>query len=148
MVDAGARHLPDLPEGYHTAPRAQAWQRIGRWNGRLRPGCRVVGRCQVEEMALRLPRGQGPEYSRSRPLVRRRLALTPGGMKPQLTRDGRVQDDIPEAEVSTFGTKTSPSSGRAQVSRIVGGVSGAIPPTTRATVGAPRGASMATWLGR
>ncbi|MGI8515139.1 MAG: hypothetical protein ACR2NT_08335 [Acidimicrobiia bacterium] len=26
VVGAGARHLPDLPEGYHTAPRAQAWQ--------------------------------------------------------------------------------------------------------------------------
>ncbi len=25
--------------------------------GMLHPGCRVVGRCQVEEMALRLPRG-------------------------------------------------------------------------------------------
>ena len=24
--DAGARHLLDLPEGYHTTPRAQAWQ--------------------------------------------------------------------------------------------------------------------------
>ena len=51
----GARHLLDLPKGYHTAPRAQAWQGRRRRAWMLHPGCRAVGRCQVEEMALRLP---------------------------------------------------------------------------------------------
>ena len=54
----GARHHNDLPEGYHTAPRAQAWQGRRRLGGELLPGCRAVGRCQVEEMAL-APRAWG-----------------------------------------------------------------------------------------
>lgn len=53
QVSERVRHLLDLPGGYHTAPRAQAWQRRRWLGGKLRPGCRAVGRCQVEEMALR-----------------------------------------------------------------------------------------------
>ena len=93
VVGAGARHLPDLPEGYHAAPRAQAWQdrpgggmaccargaarsgvaRSRRW----RFGPRVVG---------------GTEHFRSGPPVRRRLALAPGATNPQLIRHPMTRD--------------------------------------------------------
>jgi hypothetical protein len=54
---AGAHHLLDLPPGYHATPPAQAWQtRPTARDGMLRRGCPAVGRCQVEEMTLRLPR--------------------------------------------------------------------------------------------
>jgi hypothetical protein len=39
----GARHLLDLPRGYHTAHRAQAWERRRRSAASLRPVCGAVG---------------------------------------------------------------------------------------------------------
>ena len=63
----------------------------------LRPGCRAVGRCQVEEMALRAPRGRGTEHFRSGPPVRRRLALAPGATNPQLIRHPMTRDGGGEA---------------------------------------------------
>ncbi len=43
-------HPIDLPEGYHTAPRAQALPDRRRLVGMLRPGCRAVGLRQVDGM--------------------------------------------------------------------------------------------------
>jgi hypothetical protein len=48
----GARHLLDLPRGYHTAHRAQAWERRRRSAASLRPVCGAVGRCQDAPISL------------------------------------------------------------------------------------------------
>jgi hypothetical protein len=46
-MEVRARRLLDLPEVYHTAPWALAWQgRCRAWM--LRQGCRAVGRCHAK----------------------------------------------------------------------------------------------------
>ncbi|MCA1704738.1 MAG: hypothetical protein LC808_16330 [Actinobacteria bacterium] len=49
---AGTRHLVDLPEGYHAPAGGQAWHDHGRTGDELPSGRRVIGLCQVDEMAL------------------------------------------------------------------------------------------------
>ena len=50
---AGARHLLDLPEGYHAAARGQAWVGDRQYRRGVPPSGGVIGLRQVEEMALR-----------------------------------------------------------------------------------------------
>ena len=59
LRDGGVRHPVDLPEGYHTAPRAQAWQERRRLARSLGPGCRAVGLRQVDGMPHESRRGKG-----------------------------------------------------------------------------------------
>ncbi|GAA1269920.1 hypothetical protein GCM10009609_36220 [Pseudonocardia aurantiaca] len=53
----GVWHPVDLPEGYHTAPRAQGWHDRLRLVGRLRPSRRAVGLRQVDGMPHGSQRG-------------------------------------------------------------------------------------------
>ena len=55
-VLAGARHLVDLPEGYHAPAGGQARHDQVRIGDRLPSGRRVIGLRQVDEMVLRLGR--------------------------------------------------------------------------------------------
>jgi len=63
-VLAGARHLVDLPEGYHAPAGGQAWHDQVRIGDRLPSGRRVIGLRQVDEMVLRLGRlvGARPRF--------------------------------------------------------------------------------------
>ena len=70
-VLAGARHLVDLPEGYHAPAGGQAWHDQVRIGDRLPSGRRVIGLRQVDEMVLRL----GPLVEAS-PSVRRGALAT------------------------------------------------------------------------
>jgi len=49
---AGTRHLIDLPTGYHALAGGQAWRDHVRTDDGLPSGQRVIGLCQVDEMAL------------------------------------------------------------------------------------------------
>jgi len=78
--------------------------RIGRrWGGRLRPGRRAVGRCQVEEMALRLSARSVDGASPGAEQVSvARLALTPADTNPQLMRHRTSRDGEGELVRSVF----------------------------------------------
>ena len=104
----GCAPSPRPPGGLpHGTPGAGLAGSARRWDGMLRPGCRAVGRCQVEEMALRAPRGRGTEHFRSGPPVRRRLALAPGDTTPQLIRHPMTRDGGGEAARSALTRKRS-----------------------------------------
>jgi len=81
----GARHLLDLPKGYHAAARGQARVEERRYRRGVPPSGGVIGLRQVEEMALRQS-GGGAEHSRSARRIRTRPALAPGDTKLQLMR--------------------------------------------------------------
>ena len=61
---AGARHLVDLPEGYHAPAGGQAWHDQVGIGDRLPSGRRVIGLRQVDEIVLRLGRlvGARPRF--------------------------------------------------------------------------------------
>ncbi len=52
MERAGTRHLIDLPEGLSRAGRRASWRDHVRTDDGLPSGQRVIGLCQVDEMAL------------------------------------------------------------------------------------------------
>jgi len=109
----GCAPSPRPPGGLpHGGPGTGLAGSAGGGGGRLRPGRRAVGRCQVEEMALRAPRGRGTEHFRSGPPVRRRLALTPADTNPQLIRHPMTRDGGGEAVRSALTRKRSPLPGR------------------------------------
>ena len=55
----GARHLLDLPKGYHAAARGQARVEERRYRRGVPPSGGVIGLRQVEEMVLRHGWGSG-----------------------------------------------------------------------------------------
>ena len=54
VVVGGVRHPVDLPEGYHTAPRAQAWQAKRAVGVEAAPGA-PRGRADCRRDAARAP---------------------------------------------------------------------------------------------
>jgi hypothetical protein len=96
------RHPIDLPEGYHTAPRAQAWHDRRRLARSLRPGCRAVGLRQVDGMPHE-PRTWG----RGGPAGAPALPLQSVGKRPRTTGDSPVR---PPALVTAHnGRRRAPS---------------------------------------
>jgi hypothetical protein len=67
VVVTGARHLVNLPEGLSRHHRGQAWAAMYRSGTHVAAGDGAIGLRQVDEMALRLPRGQeGPVQGAAR----------------------------------------------------------------------------------
>jgi hypothetical protein len=87
----GARHLIDLPKGYHAAARGRACVRERRYCRRVPPTGGVIALRKVEEMALRQLGVGEAEHSRSARRIRTRPALAPGDTKAQLRQHVAAQ---------------------------------------------------------
>ena len=116
-------HPDDLPEGYQTAPRGQAWHDRCGYQRKLPPRCGPVGLRQVDGMAPRQT-PVGTERIRSEPPSSPHHHPAPGDTNAQLRRHGTAPGDRTRAANSAFGTKRSQvqilSPRPGQVSRVTG----------------------------
>ncbi|MCA1601905.1 MAG: hypothetical protein LC776_09780 [Acidobacteria bacterium] len=101
---AGTRHLVDLPRGYHAPTGGQAWHDHVRTGDELPSGRRVIGLCQVDEMAL-----WGPvvwsEQIRSVSPATRQHCPTRDDMTPQANEHRTTWTDLHRAAPSASSGK-------------------------------------------